>query len=295
MRTTLALLSVAFVLLVVSLPGTCDLGARPEDRIYAGVPEALRDWRSKRLGMLTEAATLFLLEELSLNWKFTEGLRINSWDDVRLYSSEDGHYLVLVGAKAGEWGQYGGGHYCLIDSAGHKYWERQGRVGAPPKISNRGTVALRYQDGDGWELRVDFIDSSGDSLGSIYWADRMQRPLQRRFVEEKALFTSNGGLFVITVNLSEGLDVVGRININNTFLFGLRTDGSVAWKQYLGAFRPGAMKLERDSRAIRVEGVWRERLTVDEPFDEGFLLLDLEGNLLEKTITRTVNVSGVSE
>jgi outer membrane protein assembly factor BamB len=288
------LLFLLAILLFVLVPGSGRPSAQPEEPTYSSVAEALRDWESQRHGWLSPPATIYLLQALGLNWGFTRGPAYTHWEGVCIYTSESREYAVMIRANAGEWGQFGRARYCLIDSSGMIHWERPGFVDAPPLVSNQGTVALRYGDGtagdrrDWTTLRIDFIGLAGDSLGSIRWADRIRRPVQRRFLEEESFFTPDGGLFITTMNRSDRLADRRATETNNTFVYAVRTDGSVAWQHYLAGFWPKSMRFRGDSGDILLEGEWVARLVLNESFDEGHFVFGLDGRSLEKTVTRHV-------
>jgi hypothetical protein len=300
MKNTLRLPLLLAVMLLVLLPDPGRLPALSEERSYSSVSEALGDWRHESRGALSEPAILYLLEELELDWEYSPRPRYRGWDDVCVYRSGNGKYFIMVGAPAGEWGQFGPAGYCLVDTSGNKYWERRGYIDAPPKVSSQGTVVLRYADGRpdtrrSWNtLRIDFIGPSGDSLGSILWTTRITRPIQRRFLEEQARFSTDGDLLLMTMNLSDGLDEPDR-GLNNTFLFAVRSDGSVAWKNYLGGFQPASLEIATGSDSLCVSGIWREKMMIGGTEDHGYMVFDLEGNLLESVITRHIDFDDVPE
>jgi hypothetical protein len=305
MRTSWLVISVILPMVFTAYVHPETVGAQPEEQAYAGIGEALHEGAGEPQGWLSDQATLYLLKSLGLDWKFTRKPGHTSWEDVRVHGSDNGLYFILVGARAGEFGQHGPARYCLIDSSGTKYWQRQGRIDAPPLVSNQGTVALRYGDGsegdrrDWATLRIDFIGLKGDSTGSVFWDDRIRRPLQRYFVQEQASFTSDGNLFITTMNLIAGL--VGEETgeeadeTNNTFVFALRPDGTIAWEHYLGAFWPRAMTFQDEPCCVRLEGEWTAKFLVAGSFDEGYVVIGPEGGLVEKVVTRHVDLGDAPE
>ena len=297
-----AWLVVSIVLLGAFAPAIQSAAAQgqTEEHTYSGVGEALRDWVSEPHGWLSEPATLYLLKHLGLDWKLIRKPGLRTWDDVCVHGSDNGLYFILVGAREGEFGQYGPARYCLIDSSGTKYWQRQGWIDAPPLVSNQGAVALRYGDGsegdrrDWATLRIDFFGITGDSTGSVFWDDRISRPIQRRFVEEEAMFAPDGKLFITTMNLIAGLvgeDAGQKVDeTNNTFVFAIRLDGTVAWEHYMGAFRPRAIRFQEEPWCVRLDGGWRAKLHTNGSFDEGYVIIGPDGGLEEKVVTRHVDL-----
>jgi hypothetical protein len=292
-NSKLLVTGLVFLAVGISVTLSCSR-AQSEEKSYSGIAEALRDWKSEDHGWLSETATRYLLEELSLDWPFTRRPAAVAWHDVRAYASEDGRYCLLVGARSNEWGQGGTASYCMIDFTGRIYWKREGRIEAPPRVSKEGVAALIYADvGTSCAtrtspVRMDFIDISGDVLGSVRWGDRVLRTFQHRFLEEVVGFSRDGRLLLATMNQSWDYQPRQGEWLNSTFLYCIRTDGSEAWRHDLEGFWPRKMEFREAPERMILTGEWRERIDLSVPFDLGFMVFDLEGNLLEKTVTQHV-------
>jgi hypothetical protein len=286
---SLVLVSAGLVTLLVVI--TC---AGEGGKTYSSVAEALREAKGSRHGRVSDSAAFYLLEKLELDWEYTARPHLNSWNDFAVQPSSGGEYYLLSAAVADEWGQHGPVAYCMVDAAGTVHWRREGRINAPPCVSSRGTAVLIYAEGESWvganpgPVRLDFIGLKGDLLGTVKLDGRVSRPLQRYYLYEKIGFSPDGGLLVTTMNLASETNTGRSSGYNNTTLLAFKIDGTEAWRHELGGFWPKQLEFDEGGARIRLTGEWRARLILDQAFDIGFMVFSLEGELLEKTVTRHV-------
>jgi hypothetical protein len=220
---------------------------------------------------LTSEETRSLLRYLELEWPLTPDSvgHMRNCDAVVGIVTPTGGFTLLVGAKRGEWGMYGPARYALIDSApiqdgtgGRTDGRTDGRTGglllwtreagdtllALPAVSPSGMAALL--SGVRWNhdrpaLRVDFITIDGDVAGSTLWGSLVTRPMQRNSLQEVYGFSPTGD-FLITLNQSER----DTFEVNRTVLYAVDPDGTIRWRQELGAFAPNELAFTTDGERI---------------------------------------------
>jgi len=258
---------------------------------FSSISQAFESRMSRR-GLLPTWVAEYVARAAGLSWE-VERDRPDSGKDIRGYVSPNYEFSILSFAHFGEWGQGGPAEYCLIDSSGVVYWEKQSTIVSPPTVSDLGLTAIftrsELSTEENRKIELLIIDISGDTLLDHTAENLLDKfPSRSRFVEKYG-FSNDGMLFYSTLNTkSDSPPVVkghAQEEYQHTSIFIFDAKSKTHYQHEIGFFNPQLINSIRSAEIV-VHGGWK--LSHDPAtYNKGYVIITNRGGTIEERITST--------